>query len=213
MTVRTSTFAWQLGYLKEHGHPVIPLRSFVSYLLGEASAPPAGAVNLTVDDGHRSVYTDMLPVMRQYGFPVTLFVYPSAISNASYAMSWEQLGALHRTGLFDLQSHTYWHPNFTIEKRRLAAAAYRAFVTMQLTRPRSVLKERIGIEPNLIAWPFGLYDEELLDVARTCGYVAGLTLDRRLAGSGDQILALPRFLVTDAAFGKSFTTMLPSGTK
>jgi Polysaccharide deacetylase len=50
---------------------------------------------------------------------VTLFVYPSAVSNAAYALTWEQLRELQATGLVDIQSHTYWHPNFREEKRRL----------------------------------------------------------------------------------------------
>jgi len=30
-------------------------------------------------------------------------------------MSWAELRELQKTGFFDIQSHTYWHPNF---KRR-----------------------------------------------------------------------------------------------
>jgi peptidoglycan/xylan/chitin deacetylase (PgdA/CDA1 family) len=81
---------------------------------------------ITADDGHESVFTEMAPLVREYGVPVTLFIYPSAISNAPYAMTWEQLAALDRTGLFGIESHTYWHPNFKTEKRRLSAGAYRA---------------------------------------------------------------------------------------
>ena len=120
MTMRTSTFRWQLQYLKDHGYRVVPLRVVVGYLLRQGPPPPPRSVVITADDGHRLVMTDMLPLVREYGVPVTLFIYPSAISNASYALTWEQLQALARTGLFDVQSHTYWHPNFKVEKRRLA---------------------------------------------------------------------------------------------
>lgn len=107
MTVRTAIFRWQLEYLKQHNHPVIPLRALVSYLRGEAPPPPRGAVAITVDDGHQSVFRAMAPVVREYGIPVTLFIYPSAISNAPYAMTWDQLDRLRQTGLFDIQPHTY----------------------------------------------------------------------------------------------------------
>jgi peptidoglycan/xylan/chitin deacetylase (PgdA/CDA1 family) len=180
MTVRTATFRWQLDYLRQHRHPIIPLRTLVSYLLGHEPAPPPRSVVITADDGHESVFTEMLPVVRKYRVPVTLFVHPSAISNAPYAMTWEQLEALRRTGLFDIQSHTYWHPNFKTEKRRLSPASYRAFVTMQLVKPRAVLKDRLGIDADLVAWPFGIYDNELIDMAQDAGYVAGFTLDRHM---------------------------------
>ena len=208
-TVRTATFRSQLDYLMQHRYPVIPLRTLVSYLLGKGPAPPPHSVFITADDGHESVFTEMLPIVRQYHVPVTLFVYPSAISNASYAMTWEQLGTLRRTGLFDVQSHTYWHPNFNTERRRLSPAAYRAFVTMQLVKPRAVFREKLGSQPDLLAWPFGIYDDELMKAAQEAGYVAGFTLERRLVTPRDRIMALPRFLVSDGALGEAFASTLP----
>ena len=209
MTVRTAAFRWQLDYLKQHHHPIIPLRTLISYLLGLSPAPPPGAVVITADDGHQSVFTEMLPVVREYRVPVTLFIYPSAISNASYAMSWEQLDALGGTGLFDIQSHTYWHPNFRTEKRRLFPTAYRAFATMQLVKAKTVLENELGVEADLIAWPLGIYDDELIGIARQAGYVAGFTLDRRIVTLREEIMALPRFLVTDSTSRQNFTSMLP----
>ena len=211
MTVRTATFRWQLDYLKQHGYTIIPLRALISYLSGHASAPPPRSVVLTADDGHESVFTEMLPIVREYRVPVTLFIYPSAISNASYAMTWEQLDTLYRTGLFDIESHTYWHPNFKTDKERLTPTAYRAFATMQLVKSRAVLRDKLQVEANLIAWPFGIYDDELIAMARETGYIAGFTLERRMVTSRERIMALPRFLVTDSASGRAFASMLPQG--
>jgi peptidoglycan/xylan/chitin deacetylase (PgdA/CDA1 family) len=209
MTVRTSTFRGQLQYLKDHGYRTVPLRVLVAYLLRQGPPPPPRSVVITADDGHRSVMTEMLPLVREYGVPVTLFIYPSAISNASYALTWEQLQALARTGLFDVQSHTYWHPNFKVEKRRLAPDAYRKLIVTQLMRPRTVLTQKLGVDVDLLAWPFGIYDEELLRLAAQSGYVAGLTLDARVVTASASMMALPRFLVTDAASGRRFAAMLP----
>lgn len=211
MTVRTATFRSQLEYLRRHGHPVVPLRSVVSSIGGRGAAPPARAVCITVDDGHASVFTEMLPIVREYRVPVTLFIYPSAISNASYAMTWQQLDTLRRTGLFDIQSHTYWHPNFRTERRRLPPADYRAFVLTQLVKPRTVLAQKLGIESDLLAWPFGIHDDELMAMAGGAGYVAAFTLDRHPVTSRDRLMALPRFLVTDAASGRVFASMLSGG--
>lgn len=209
MTVRASTLRWQLDYLKQHGHAVIPLQALISHLRGLAPAPPPRSVVITVDDGHASVFTEMLPLVREYHVPVTLFIYPSAISNASYAMTWQQLDALHHTGLFDIQSHAYWHPNFKTERRRQLPAAYRSFATMQLTKSRTVLQNRLGVEVESIAWPFGIFDDELIDMASEAGYIAGFTIERRVVTRRERLMALPRFLVTDSASGRTFSTMLP----
>ncbi len=108
----------------------------MDYILGKGPMPSHRSVVISVDDGHKSVYTDMLPLIKKYRIPVTLFLYPSAISNASYAMTWEQIKKLKKTGLFDLQSHTYWHPNFKKDKKKLNPAEYEKFVDMQLKKSK-----------------------------------------------------------------------------
>jgi peptidoglycan/xylan/chitin deacetylase (PgdA/CDA1 family) len=208
MTVTTPVFASHLRHLREGGYTVVPLRQFVDYVLGRAPAPHPRAVVITADDGHRSVYTDMLPLVREYGIPVTLFIYPSAISRADYALTWEQLKALEATGLFDVQSHTYWHPHFGREKRRLSPSEYEGFVTFQLVRSRQTLEERLGTRVDMLAWPFGIYDDELIGQAVAAGYVAGFTLDRRHASAGDRVMALPRYLMTDHDRGAVFERLL-----
>jgi peptidoglycan/xylan/chitin deacetylase (PgdA/CDA1 family) len=151
----------------------------------------------------------MLPLVTEYRVPITLFIYPSAISNASYAMTWDQLAMLQRTGLFDIQSHTYWHPNFKTEKRRLSPDAFQSFVAMQLAKPRKVLKDKLGVDADLLAWPFGIYDDELIAKAREAGYVSAFTLDRRPITPRERIMALPRYLVLDSDSGARFASMLP----
>jgi peptidoglycan/xylan/chitin deacetylase (PgdA/CDA1 family) len=209
MTVRTATLRGQLDYLRAHHHPVIPLRLLVGYLRGQAPAPPRGAVVITVDDGHASVFTEMRPIVSGYQIPVTLFIYPSAVSNASYAMTWAQLDQLRQTGLFDIESHTYWHPNFKVERRRLSPAAFRIFVARQFSGARTALHDRLGVDADLLAWPFGIYDDDLIDMAREAGYVAGFTIERRLVSPGDPVMALPRILVTDGLTGRQFASVLP----
>lgn len=211
MTVRTSAFQAQMEWLRSNGFAVIPLSRLVDGLARRARLPDK-AVVITVDDGHKTVLSEMLPLVRRYRIPVTLFIYPSAISNASYALTWSELAALHQAG-FAIQSHTYWHPNFKQEKRRLAADAYRELVRSQLVKPRSVLSKRLGVEADMLAWPFGIYDDELLAAAASAGYRAAFSLDRRHPRAGDNLLALPRYLITDAVSLREFAQIVQTGAK
>ena len=110
MTTRTSVFLEQIEALRAAGYHIIPLNELISGVYGQSPMPDK-AIAITVDDGHRSFYEDALPIVRRDHIPVTLFIYPSAISNASYAMTWEQLREAMSTGLVQIESHTYWHPN------------------------------------------------------------------------------------------------------
>jgi peptidoglycan/xylan/chitin deacetylase (PgdA/CDA1 family) len=210
MTVTTAVFESHLKYLHENGFTVIPLQTLMDYQLGKAPAPPSRSVVITVDDGHRSVYEEMLPLVRRYNIPVTLFIYPSAISNshAPYAMSWEQLHTLVDTGLFTIQSHTYWHPNFKQEKRRLDPVAYDKFVVTQLQKSKAVLEKRFGSSITALAWPFGIYDDALLQQAQAAGYLTAFSIDGRQVHKGDPLLALPRYLMSNANQGRAFEQLV-----
>ncbi len=208
MTVKTSVFESQMEWLKAHDYTVIPLETLVDSLTGQGPVPPPRSVVITADDGHKSVYTEMLPVVQRNKIPVTLFIYPSAISNASYAMTWEQLKALEETGLFRIQSHSFWHPNFKKEKARLSPEAYRSLVESQLQKSRNSLEKRFGGRVDLLAWPFGIFDEELENEAARAGYRAAFSIERRHASRSEAVMALPRYLMVNGDGVKGFEAVV-----
>ncbi|MBF0558460.1 MAG: polysaccharide deacetylase family protein [Nitrospirae bacterium] len=209
MTVTTAVLESHLKYLKDNGYNVIPLAQLVDYYRGKVPVPlPPKAVVIVADDGHKSVYTDMFPLVKKFRVPVTLFLYPSAISNASYAMTWEQVKVLKKTGLFDMQGHTYWHPNFKIEKKRLSSGEYEKFVDMQLKKSKEKLEKELGSAINMLAWPFGIYDDRLVQKAADAGYVAAFTIERRSTAATDKLMTLPRFLMTNKDSGKAFAAIV-----
>jgi peptidoglycan/xylan/chitin deacetylase (PgdA/CDA1 family) len=208
MTVTTTLFESHLKYLEENGYKVIPLGELVDYYLGKRGAPSPHSVVITVDDGHISVYRDMVPLVKRSHIPVTLFIYPSAISNAPYAMTWSQLREIKETGLFDFQSHTFWHPNFKKDKRRLTPAEYDSFVSAQFKRSKEKLEKELNIKVNMLAWPFGIYDEDLIQKAQQAGYVATFTMERHPASTLDRVMSLPRYLMTNGEREKTFATIL-----
>jgi len=197
MTVTTTYFESQLKHFKDQGYTFIPLRQLVDYYLGKREAIPSRTLVITADDGHKSVYTDMFPLLKKYHVPATLFLYPSALSNAPYAMTWEQIKGMKATELIDLQSHTFWHPNFKKEKRNLKTHEYENLVESQLRKAKARLEKEFEIKVDMLAWPFGIYDGELVKKAIQVGYIAAFTMERREATFADNIMALPRYLVVD----------------
>ena len=208
MTVTTPVFEQHLRFLNENGYRVIPLRQLVAFYRGTGPAPPPKSVVIVEDDAHRSVYTDMLPLVKKYRVPVTVFVYPSAISNASYAMTWDQLRELKKTGLFDFQSHTYWHPNFKKERRKLPPAEFDKLVASQLRKSREKIEKELGGTVDMLAWPFGIYSDDLVRRAGSLGYRVTLTVEPRHVTPADSVMTLPRYLVSNGDRGKAFVQIL-----
>ncbi len=146
MTMKTSVFEEHLKYLRDNGYKVIPLRALVDWYLKRGPAPGPKSVVIVEDDAHKSVYSDMLPLAKKYHVPVTVFVYPSAISNAKYAMTWDQIRELKKTGLFDFQSHTYWHPNFKKDRKKMKPAEFEKSVDMQLVKSKGKIEKELGVK-------------------------------------------------------------------
>ncbi len=208
MTIKTPVFEEHLRYLHDNGYRVIRLRQLVDWYLRKGPPPPPKSVVIVEDDAHKSVYSDMLPLAKKYNVPVTVFIYPSAISNAKYAMTWDQLRDLKRTGLFDFQCHTFWHPNFKKDRKKMNPAEFEKSVHMQLCKSKERIEKELGVKVDMLAWPFGIYDDYLLKKAAEAGYIATFSIERRHATAGENVMKLPRYLMINADQGKAFMQIL-----
>ncbi len=76
MTVTTHVFESHLKYFTDNGYKVIPLKQLVDYLLKKGAPLPPRSVVIVADDGHKSVYTDMFPLIRKYHVPCDALYLP-----------------------------------------------------------------------------------------------------------------------------------------
>lgn len=212
MNLTPERFEEQLKWLKNNGYTIIPLKEAVAYLKGMRDTLPEKSVVITADDGWQSVYTYMLPLVKKYNTPVTLFIYPQTISQGKNAMTWEELKELQKTGLFDIQGHTNWHPNFKQEKRKLSPAEYDKFVKVQLVNSKKILEEKLGHSITLLAWPFGIYDNYLEQQAANAGYTMAFSIDARTANRNYRPMAQPRFMIIQSQSMKNFAAIVKGAT-
>ncbi|MCX7125205.1 MAG: polysaccharide deacetylase family protein [Gammaproteobacteria bacterium] len=168
---------------------------------------PTKSVVVTIDDGRITVYQHALPIVKKYNIPVTLFIYPSIISHEPYAMTWGQLKTLQQTGLFDIQDHTYSHPNFKQEKKHLSAASYQNFVHRELAGSKKTLEAKMGTPVTLLAWPFGIYNNDVEQAAAKSGFTMAFSIGYRCAAKSDRAMAVPRYMILQTQNMKLFTMM------
>lgn len=210
MTVTPEKFESHLKLLKENGFSFITLKEAVEYLQGKRSTLPPKAIVITADDGWESVYTYMYPIIKKLNIPVTLFIYPESISSGKNYLSWNQLKELNNTGLFDVQSHTYSHPNFKIAKKKLSSSAYEQFVQKELNTSKKILEDKMGSKVTLLAWPFGIYNDYLEKEAAKAGYVMAFTIGYRTANRSFKPMEQPRFMIVDKLANQTLKILLSS---
>ena len=130
--------------LAESGQRVVDLYEIETLSL----APDEAAVALTFDDGYRDVLENALPVLREHGFPSTVFVVPGAMDGASTfswyppgAMpalaGWDELRAEERAGLVRFEPHTLTHPILTTLSRGRGRARDRGLEGRRRARARA----------------------------------------------------------------------------
>ena len=209
-TVTTPAFEEQLGWLADHRYTVAPLASVVAALRGGAPLD-AKTVAITVDDGRRSQYTEMFPIVLRYKVPVTLFVYTDAISYEPDALTWAEIDEMVKSGLVDVQSHTCSHPNFDKERARRSPADYKSFVAAELGQSKKTLEERLKRPVEFLAWPYGILDRDLERAAAAAGYGAAFAVGGHLARPDGDLFAVPRVMVFDVDRGERFERLLGNG--
>lgn len=204
MNLKPSVVEEQFKWIKDNGYTVIPLKDAVAYLQGKKDSLPPKSVVITADDGWESDYKYFYPIVKKFNYPVTLFIYPETISTGKNALTWEQLKELQQTGLFDIQDHTYDHPNFKHSKKQKSPEAYAKYVKFQLENSKKVLEEKLGTKVSYLAWPFGIYDAYLEKAAADAGYEMAFSIDARSANRNFRPMAQPRFMIVETQNMKTF---------
>src|SRR5258708_31259929 len=167
-------FQEQMRHIKVQHLPVIPLAQLVDHLTTGAPIPDH-AVVITIDDGYKTARTKAWPLLKEYGFPFTVFIYPQYIGHKN-GLSWEDVRTMSRAGV-DFQSHSMTHPLLTHPPKSMSRAEYVAWIDHELVDSKRIIEEQTGKPVTAIAYPFGGYDEKVVERTKKAGYVAALTCD------------------------------------
>ena len=205
--VTMEQFLAHVEELKTGGYNVIPLPEIVSALKKDQALPPM-TVGLSVDDAYESVYTKAWPVLREAGFPFTLFVATEAVDKRlGRYMSWDQIRDLKSQGV-TIGSQSKTHPHMP----KLSNAE----VFAELEESNARFKIELGETPDLIAYPYGEASLEVMKTSQNMGFIAGFGQHSGAIGNSSPMFYLPRFAMNEK-FGalerfKLAANSLPVGT-
>ena len=197
MHITRDVFRQHLRYLEMTGYNVIPLQHLYEYVSGKRAALPKNAVVITIDDGWASTYTEIFPEMQKRKFPFTVFIYPKIIGQTSNALTWKQIREMSDAGV-DIQSHSLSHPFLTRRRHRsMGDKQYAEWIQRELTESKRQLEKNTGKKVQFLAYPYGDYDDKLVEQVAKAGYAAALTCDFGLVKKGSDPLRMKRFVIDD----------------
>ena len=90
----------------------------------------------------------------------------------------------------------------------MQAAEFDKSVGTQLLKSKGKIEKELGVKVDMLAWPFGIYDDYLLKKAAAAGYVSTFSIERRHVTGNDNVIKLPRYLMINSDQGKAFKQIL-----
>jgi len=174
LCISEKTFAKQLEYLKTNGYHTIHLSDLMAYLNYE-TAIPSKSVIITLDDGYRSIYEFAYPLLKRYGYTATLFVYTDFIEASRNALTWNHLRKLKAAG-FEIGSHSISHADLTKKLPSENDQTFRSRISKELINSKKIIDRELKQDTQIFAYPYGNYNQKILDLFPAAGYKLGLTI-------------------------------------
>ena len=178
----TGSFDLLCATLKNYGYQTITFQDLLDYLDYGKSLPEKPVI-LSSDDGYQDIYTYAFPILKKYGYKMTVFLVTNLIGNSEAdrqtnifdkdvsgvpvrsMLIWPEVQAMSRYGC-EFLSHTANHV-------RLGAASADQIIN-ELTVSKNAIESHIGKQCVLFAWPYDNYSNSAASLISKAGYRGGV---------------------------------------
>jgi peptidoglycan/xylan/chitin deacetylase (PgdA/CDA1 family) len=204
LSIASRTFDAQIRQLHDEGFQAITLADFTAFTAGRRQLPRK-SILLTFDDGYKSFVQYARPILKDYGFGATLFVYSDFIGAGS-GLSWQDLRTLSEQG-YDVQAHSKSHANLR-RKEGESEAGYAKRMEAELAYPLTLFKKNLPRPVVALAYPYGEMDDELISFVAKYGYAVAFTVRRQSNPAFASVLKISRSQIYSDMTAKDFTKNL-----
>ncbi len=213
-------FAEEMSYLHAQGYRTLSMDEVVQFLQGRKF--PQKIVALSFDDGLISSL-HAVPLLLHYRFRAAFWVIPGVAAPNPLKpgadrlyMDWRTLKLLDMLPGITVYSHTMTHPwekgsTLVDWVNGNTPGKTKDDARFELTESKKLLEEHLGHPVPYLGWPSGIYNPELIEMARQAGYTATVTADDGLNKPGDDLFHIHRIMVNGNCDEKTFEKMLADG--
>ncbi|MDF1644954.1 MAG: polysaccharide deacetylase family protein [Pseudomonadales bacterium] len=229
-SISVERFAEHIEYLSGNGYQVKSLAEVVSALHIEKREPgikkpeqqkseakgatqlPDNVVVITFDDAYQSIYENAYPLLKEKGWPFTIFVNSTKTHrNRKIYLSWERLREMAQHGA-TIANHTSSHVHMLRRLEIDGVAESRddwlARIERQITDMQAEIIENTGTDARYFAYPYGEANTDLRNLVSRLGFI-GLGQHSGPVGEHSDFSFLPRFPMSGVYSGlKSMKTKL-----
>ena len=193
-SVTAEKFTQHMQYLADNQYTVWPLFKTLQHL-ATGKTIPAKTVVLTFDDAYKSVYEQAFPVLKEKGWPFTVFVTTQYIGEGyTNFMSWQQLREIRQSG-GEIGNHSLSHPHFVRRRSAETDEQWRQRIIDEVQQAQNILQQNAASPILAVAYPYGEYSKEVKQLLLELGYF-GIGQHSGAVSRQTDFQAVPRFPMT-----------------
>jgi peptidoglycan/xylan/chitin deacetylase (PgdA/CDA1 family) len=167
-----NNFRDHMDFLVDNGYNTIDMDEFYDWYANEGILPLRPIV-ITVDDNYVLGYTEMYPIFAERGIVATNYTHTQGIGIGAPKASWVQVNEMDAAGVFLIESHSRTHPTLdTVSSTQLTSEVHGS--------QADIIANVNGKITRHFCYPYGRYNEAVIDELIAAGYVTGLTTIRGL---------------------------------
>jgi peptidoglycan/xylan/chitin deacetylase (PgdA/CDA1 family) len=188
-SLQLAQFEDQIAELVDGNYNVLPIPDIINAFKSGKSLPDR-TVGLTFDGADKSLLTAALPLLIKHELPFTVFIPADKVAQKKPPyMSWDDLRHLKKTGLVTLGVHPASYGRLTGDREEE--------IKRQINNSITQVRKKLGVSPEFISFPFGEYDLAYKKIVQSMGFKAAFGQQSGVAYAGDDLHALPRFVLTE----------------
>lgn len=194
-------FEEQIKYLYESGYNTITFKQLYQHLY-EGRKLPDKPILITFDDGYYSNYRVGYPILKKYGFTASEFLIVDKVKERYYdvdydyptsKLSWDHVKKM--ADVFEFHSHT--------NNMHILDSNNRGFLVSKGVQEveDDVLAALNGLQRNnvdrfrVFAYPYGQYNESLIDILKLYDYKMAVTVENGLAHKDQSPYEIKRVII------------------
>lgn len=187
-------FKKQMDYLHANGYSTLSVEEF-DRILHQKAPMREKPVLLTFDDCTSDFYTNVYPILKQYGMNAIQFAVSNWVDTPGHMTS-SQLKTVSENGM-DVENHTQDHCYLT----RLSHDQKLQNLRETATKITAI----IGKSVDYFAYPYGDYDADAISVIKELGLKGAFIVEDAFSTDTTDVYALPRILISN---GDSLTVFI-----
>ena len=194
-TVTTDEFENDLENIVSKGYTAVTVQELIDYVKHGKSLPEK-PIMITFDDGFESFYYLAFPLLKEHNMKSVVSVIGSVTEkyskindhNINYSnLTFDEINELKSSALVEIQNHSYdMHNNSTDKRKGISKLKnetnkeYSYNLNNDLNKMQEILWNNCEIKPTAVAYPYGAYSKDTLEIVKSCGFECTMLCEERI---------------------------------